>query len=278
MAVGAVRDAESRGRRRARRATSTSSTTRRRTTRCRSPSRGCRRRRSSRRCTTRPARRRSRCGRATPRRRSSRSRRSRRGCSQGLNVVARRPPRHRHGQLHVPREARRLPALPRPLHRGQGRAAGDRDRQARGHAADPRRRRRRLLSREGRARTSTARTSSTTAKPTTRQGEAVRRRARAALPDPGARAVRPRARRGDGVRHAGRRARSRRGPRESWTMASPASCSTTSSRWRTSCRASSISIAGAFASARSRGSASTAWCDEYVAVYHRLVDERRARR
>ena len=55
VAVGAVRDAEPRGRGRARRASSTSSTTRRRTTRCRWRSRGCRRRRSSRRCTIRRA-------------------------------------------------------------------------------------------------------------------------------------------------------------------------------------------------------------------------------
>ena len=46
------------------------------------------------------------------------------------------------------------------------------------------------------------------------QGEAVRRRARAALSDPGARAVRPRARRSHGLRHAGRRPRPRRGARD----------------------------------------------------------------
>ena len=70
-----------------------------------------------------------------------------------------------------------------------------------------------------------------------RQGEAVRRRARAALPDPGARAVRPRARRGDGLRHAGRRARPRRGARSRRRRRHRDACSTTSSRWSTGCRA-----------------------------------------
>ena len=60
------------------------------------------------------------------------------------------------------------------------------------------------------------------------QGEAVRRRARAALPDSGARAVRPGARRGDGLRHAGRRARSRRGPRGRGRRRDRARSSTTS--------------------------------------------------
>ena len=46
------------------------------------------------------------------------------------------------------------------------------------------------------------------------QGRAVRRRARPALSDAGARAVRAGARRGDGLRHAGRRARPRRRPRD----------------------------------------------------------------
>ena len=67
-----------------------------------------------------------------------------------------RAARHRHRQLRVPRDARRLPAVSRPLHRGQGRAAGDRDRQARRHAADSGRGRRRLLSRARSRRTSTA--------------------------------------------------------------------------------------------------------------------------
>ena len=63
------------------------------------------------------------------------------------------------------------------------------------------------------------------------QGEAVRRRARAALPDSGARAVRPRAGRGDGLRHAGRRARSRRGPRGRRRRRHRHASSTISSRW-----------------------------------------------
>ena len=90
------------------------------------------------------------------------------------------------------------------------------------------------------------------------QGEAVRRRARAALPDPGARAVRPGAGRGDGLRHAGRRARSRRGARGRRRRRDRLVFDDLE-RWSTGCRACSRSIAGACASARSRGSASTRW-------------------
>ena len=72
----------------------------------------------------------------TSRRASSRPERRRHGAA-----------RHRHRQLHVPRAPGRLPAVSRPLHRRQGRAAGDRDRQARRHAARARRRGRRVLSR-----------------------------------------------------------------------------------------------------------------------------------
>ena len=61
--------------------------------------------------------------------------------SERTGPAARRPerrrhgaPRHRHRHLHLSRDAGRLPAVPRPLHRRQGRAAGDRDRQAARHA------------------------------------------------------------------------------------------------------------------------------------------------
>ena len=77
-----------------------------------------------------------------------------------------RAARHRHRQLRVSRDARRLPAVPRPLHRRQGRAAGDRGRQARRHAADPGRRRGRRTIASTSRRTSTARRSSTSARPT----------------------------------------------------------------------------------------------------------------
>ena len=107
------------------------------------------------------------------------------------------------------------------------------------------------------------------------QGEAVRRRARAALPDSGARAVRPGARRGDGVRHAGRRARSRRRPRGRRRRRDRHGLRRSRADDRTTCRASSLSIAAASTSRRSRGSASTRMVDEYIAVYRRLVEAHR---
>ena len=56
-----------------------------------------------------------------------------------------RAPRNRHGRLSFQREAGGLSALSRAVHRGQRGAAGDRDRQARRHADDPGRGRRRVL-------------------------------------------------------------------------------------------------------------------------------------
>ena len=66
------------------------------------------------------------------------------------------------------------------------------------------------------------------------QGEALRRRARAALSDSGPRTIRPRPRRGDGVRHAGRRPRSRRGARSRRRRRHRSRVRRTWSRWSTS--------------------------------------------
>ena len=104
------------------------------------------------------------------------------------------------------------------------------------------------------------------------EGEAVRRRARAALSDSGARAVRPGAGRGDGLRHAGRRARSRRRARGRRRRRDRASSSTTSSRWPTGCRACfDLDRRRVRERAVARFGVER-MVDEYVAVYQRIVE------
>ena len=112
-----------------------------------------------------PSAARSRCGRAIPEAPFVAISNEQARLLAGLNVVG----TVLHGidtdALHVPRDARRLPAVPRPLHRGQGRAAGDRGRQARRHAAAARRRRERVLPRDVAPHVDGTR-SSTSARPT----------------------------------------------------------------------------------------------------------------
>ena len=110
------------------------------------------------------------------------------------------------------------------------------------------------------------------------QGEAVRRRARAALPDSGARAVRAGARRSDGLRHAGRRARPRRGARGRRRRRHRHGLRRPRADGQRAAARASISIAAASASARSRASASQRMVDEYIAVYRRIVEAHRGRR
>ena len=66
------------------------------------------------------------CGRAIRKRRSSPSPTNRPALLQGLNVVGTVLHAIDTDRFDVPRDAGRLPALSRPLHRRQGRTAGDR--------------------------------------------------------------------------------------------------------------------------------------------------------
>ena len=156
---------------------------------------------------------------------------------------------------------------------GKGVAAGDRDRQARRHAADSRRRRRRLLSRDGRAARRRRPRRLLRRGRLHGQGEAVRRRARAALSDPGARAVRAGARRGDGVRHAGRRARSRRGARGGGRRRHGHRFPTNSTMVDGLPRVFALDRA-ARPRARHRAVRRERMVDEYIAVYRRIVEAR----
>ena len=169
-------------------------------------------------------------------------------------------------------QAGRLPAVSRPFHRGQGRPAGDRDRQTRRHAPDPRGRGRRTTTARKSRRTSTAARSSTVGEADfASQGEAVRRRARAALPDSGARAVRAGAGRGDGLRHAGRGARSRRRPRGGRRRRHRHGVRRPGADGRTGCRVSSISIAAACRERAVARFGVERMVDEYIAVYDRVT-------
>ena len=185
-----------------------------------------------------------------------------------------RAPRHRHRPLRVSRDAGRLPAVSRPLHRGQGRAAGDRDREARRHAADSRGRRGELLPREGRA----ARR---------RQPHRLLRRSR--LHGEGRSCTAARARCSIRFRRASRSAScspkrwraARRWPRSiaarcarSSTTASPVSSSTTSTRWSTGLpRVFGLDRRRVRRRAVARFGVDR-MVDEYVEVYRRVVDER----
>ena len=140
---------------------------------------------------------RSRSGRAIRRRRSWRSRTRRRALLAGLNVVATIHHARGHRGVRVPGRPRRLPAVPRPLHRGQGRAAGDRGRAPDRACAccSPRRRTTTTASTWRRSWTAT-RSIYVGEVAARREGGAARRRAGAALSGAGRRAVRARARRG----------------------------------------------------------------------------------
>ena len=273
VAVGAVRDAEPGGRRRARRASSTSSTTRRRTTRCRWRSRGCRRRRSSRRCTTRRAPRRSALWSRYPeapfvaisneqaRLLDGPQRRRAPCCTASTPTVSRSASTPDDYLLFLGRFTEGkgvLQAIEIAKRVGMRLIlAAAEDDYYREHVAPHVDGKQIVYYRRGRFR---------------HEGEAVRRRARAALPDSGARAVRAGARRSDGLRHAGRRARSRRRARGRRRRRDRHGLQR---RTRADGRPGRVFRSRSPARPRAGGRAvrRERMVDEYIAVYKRLVED-----